>query len=321
MRLLITGGTGSLGHALVRSFLKETDWRLVVFSRDELKQAKMYETFNGSPRVDYRLGDVRDKARLNLALYGIDAVVHAAALKRVDAVAGDPIEVFHTNVLGTMNVLQAALINHVPKVLLISSDKACYATNAYGSSKFAAESLAVSYNQYAYPQGCAASVLRYGNVLGSRGSVVHAWRKQDPIQITAMGMTRFIVNMPLAVGLVMAALGDMVGGEIFVPRLKAARLEDLAEAINPTAERRFVGLRPGGEKMHETLLTAEEATRSRDIGPYMTLVAPHQHSWVDVPAWTEFPTTKDGERRSDTADKLSVDELRLLLQGVPEEGV
>lgn len=320
MRLLITGGTGSLGHALVRSFLKDTDWRLVVFSRDELKQAQMREQFP-DPRLDFRLGDVRDRDRLKRAFHGVDAIVHAAALKRVDAVAGDPVEVFKTNVYGTLNVLDAALTARVPRTLLISSDKACYATNAYGSSKFAAESLAVSYNQYAYPQGCVASVLRYGNVLGSRGSVVHAWRKQDPIQITAMGMTRFIVPMPVAVGLVMASLGDMTGGEVFVPRVASARLEDLAEAINPTAERQYVGLRPGGEKMHETLLTAEEATRSRDIGPYMTLIEPHQHPWVGVPEWAEFPRTSDGERRSDTAEKLSVSDLRLLLQDVPEEGV
>jgi UDP-N-acetylglucosamine 4,6-dehydratase len=320
VRVLITGGTGSLGHALVKAFLQETDWRLVVFSRDELKQAHMRERFS-DPRLDFRLGDVRDLARLNLALYGVDAVVHAAALKRVDAVAGDPVEVFKTNVYGTFNVLQAALTNRVTRTLVISSDKACYATNAYGSSKFAAESLAVAFNQYAIPQGCRASVLRYGNVLGSRGSVVHAWRGQDPIKITAPGMTRFIIPMPLAVGLVLAGLEDMCGGEVFVPRIASARLEDLAMAVNPEAQQVFVGLRPGGEKMHETLLTAEEATRSRDIGPYMTLIAPHQHPWTERPEWEEFPMTKDGERRSDTAPKLTVDDLRLLLQGVPDAGV
>lgn len=320
MRLLITGGTGSLGHALVKAFLAETDWQLVVFSRDELKQAHMRERFP-DPRLDFRLGDVRDERRLKVALWGVDAVVHAAALKRVDAVAGDPVEVFHTNVKGTFNVLQAALANHIPRTLLISSDKACHATNAYGSSKFAAECLAVAFNTYGYPQGCRASVLRYGNVLGSRGSVVHLWRRQDPIQITAAGMTRFIVTMPLAVGLVMAALEDMCGGEIFVPRLKAARLEDLAEAVAPGVERQFVGLRPGGEKMHETLLTGEEATRSRDLGPYMTCVTPHQHPWTNHPEWAEFPSVQDGERRSDIVERLSVEELRMALEGVPEGGV
>src|SRR5574342_127185 len=213
MRLLITGGTGSLGHALVRYFLKETDWRLVVFSRDELKQATMHALID-DPRVDFRLGDVRDLGRLKLAFHGIDAVIHAAALKRVDAVAGDPIEVYKTNVLGTFNVLQAALSTGVPKTLVISSDKACQPINAYGASKFAAESLTVSFNQYGYPQGCRASVVRYGNVLGSRGSVIHAWRQQDPIRLTHHDMTRFIITMPQAVSLVHTILSDMEGGEV-----------------------------------------------------------------------------------------------------------
>jgi UDP-N-acetylglucosamine 4,6-dehydratase len=134
-------------------------------------------------------------------------------------------------------------------------------------------------------------------------------------------MTRFIVPMPLAVGYVLAAIEDMCGGEIFVPRLKAARLEDLAEAINPQAERRFVGLRPGGEKMHETLLTQEESTRAYDISPSVSLVAPHQTPWVERPEWAEFPLVRDGERRSDTVDLLSVEELRELLRSVPGEGV
>ena len=329
MRVLITGGTGSLGHALVKAFLQETDWRLVVFSRDELKQAHMRERFT-DPRLDFRLGDVRDLARLNLALYGVDAVVHAAALKRVDAVAGDPVEVFKTNVYGTFNVLQAALTNKVVRTLVISSDKACYATNAYGASKFAAESLTVSFNQYAYPQGCRASVLRYGNVLGSRGSVVHIWRRQlaegqKSFTLTHRDMTRFIIPMPVAAGLVLAAVEDMCGGEVFVPRIPAATMRDLLSAVvreTPDwAGVNYTGLRPGGEKMHETLLTGEESTRSYDIGPSMTLIAPHQHPWNERPEWEEFPLTRDGERRSDTAPKLSVEELRELLKSVPEEGV
>lgn len=320
MRILVTGGTGSLGHALVRYFLRETDDRLVVFSRDELKQSKMRELIP-DPRVDFRLGDVRDQARLKMAFYGVGAVIHAAALKRVDAVAGDPVEVFKTNVLGTWNVLQAALDANVPRVLVISSDKACHATNVYGASKFAAEGLTVSFNTYGWPQGTTASVVRYGNVLGSRGSVVHLWRKQDPLQVTAAGMTRFVITLGQAAGLVHAALDAMDGGEIFVPRLPAALMTDLAEAVNPGAARVFTGLRPGGEKLHETLLTEEEADRSRDLGDNVSIVTPHLTPWTETPYWLDEPRTTDGERRSDTAKKLSVEQLRELLKTVPEEGI
>lgn len=345
MRVLITGATGSLGHALVRYFLQETDWRLIVFSRDEKKQADMAALINDS-RVDYRLGDVRDPGRLRLAFSGVDTVIHAAALKRVDAVASDPVEVFKTNVLGTWNVLEAALAQQVAKVLVISSDKACHAINAYGSSKFAAESLTVSFNTYGWPQGTEASVLRYGNVLGSRGSVVHVWRDQilrgKPATLTNEHSTRFIITMPQAVGLVHAALDAMNGGEVFVPRLPAATMVDLLSAVwqgmKPAlmTDRgrefeanggeigvglKITGSRPGGEKLHETLLTEEESMRSRDLGDYVTIVTPHLTPWTEAPSWLEEPRTLDGERRSDTAKRLSVAQLTELLKTVPDEGV
>ena len=322
MRLLITGGTGSLGHALVHHFLKATDWRLVVLSRDELKQAHMREAIPDA-RLDFRLGDVRDQARLNLAFYGCDAIVHAAALKRVDAVAGEPVEVFKTNVLGTWNVLQAALTNHVPKVLLISSDKACYPINAYGASKFAAESLTVSFNTYGHPQGTRASAVRYGNVLGSRGSVIHVWRNQlargKTLTVTHPDMTRFIITMTQAVALVHACLDSMEGGEVFVPRLPAAKLMDIAQAMaaGPVS---VTGLRPGGEKLYETMLTEEESHRSVDVG-FISLIKPHLHPWIERPTWEDEPRTLDGERRSDTARMLTVEKLREMISQVPEEGV
>jgi UDP-N-acetylglucosamine 4,6-dehydratase len=320
VRVLITGATGSLGHALVRYALNETDWHLIVFSRDEKKQADMHALFNDA-RAEFRLGDVRDQARLKLAFYGCDVVIHAAALKRVDAVAGEPVEVFKTNVLGTWNVLQAALSARVPKVLVISSDKACHPINAYGASKFAAEALTVSFNQYGYPQGTKASAVRYGNVLGSRGSVVHHWLGGGS-DLTHPDMTRFIITMPQAVGLVHAALDAMEGGEVFVPRLPAARMIDLYQACAGTeASYRYVGLRPGGEKMHETLLTEEEAQRSRDLGDYVSIIEPHLTPWTKTPHWAEESRTLDGERRSDTARKLSVEQLREMVKTVPEEGV
>ena len=320
MRLLVTGGTGSLGHALVRYALEYTDWRIVVLSRDELKQARMHETFPNE-RVDFRLGDVRDATRLKLAFHGIGMVVHAAALKRVDAVAGDPAEVFQTNIFGTRNVLEAAISCGVPKVLTISSDKAAYPTNAYGVSKLAAEHLTVSYNTYGAPRGTLSSVVRYGNVLGSRGSVVHAWRNQDPIRMTDPRMTRFIITMPQAVGLVHACLDAMEGGETFVPRLPAACLLDLAQVVNPDAHRVVVGVRPGGEKLHETLLTGEEAERSVDLGEYITCVRPHLYPWRISVLHESEPRTLDGERTSEGARRLSIEELRGMLKTVPVEGV
>lgn len=320
MRLLITGGTGSLGHALTRYVLEHTDWRVVVLSRDELKQARMRETIP-DPRLDFRLGDVRDVGRLKLAFHGVDMVVHAAALKRVDAVAGEPAEVFHTNIFGTRNVLEAAIGCRVGRVLLVSTDKACYPTNAYGVSKLAAEHLTVSYNTYGVPQGTRSAVVRYGNVVGSRGSVVHVWRGQDTLTLTDPRMTRFLITMPDATRLVRACLDAMQGGETFVPRLPAARVLHLAEAVKPEAPRVVTGVRPGGEKLHETLLTEEEAGRSVDLGPYLTCVRPHLSPWRKDPLYETEPRTRDGERTSDKAPQLSVEQLREMLATVPEEGV
>jgi UDP-N-acetylglucosamine 4,6-dehydratase len=320
MRLLITGGTGSLGHALTRHVLATTDWRVIVLSRDELKQAQMRAAIP-DPRLDFFLGDVRDQDRLQLAFAPVDAVVHAAALKRVDSVARDPDEVFQTNVLGTRNVLRAAHLAGVHRVLLISSDKACYATNAYGVSKAQAEWMTVAYNVYGAPSGTLSSVLRYGNVLGSRGSVVHVWRTQPPpLTITDPLATRFIITMPEAVRLVVDALLDMQGGEIFVPHLPATCLLDLAEAVRPGTEWVQSGLRPGGEKRHETLLTAEEAERAVDVGR-VSIVPPFFHPWTEKPAWANEPAVEPGARTSDAARRLGVDALRALLETVPTEGV
>jgi UDP-N-acetylglucosamine 4,6-dehydratase/5-epimerase len=314
VRVLITGGTGSLGRALAQQW-----WglhRVIVFSRDEFKQARMAQVV---PGVDFFLGDVRDVERLKLAFHGCDVVIHAAALKRVDAVAGDPFEVVKTNVLGTWNVLQAALYAGVPKVLFISSDKAVQPTNAYGASKFSGEQLVTAFNTFGVPQGVRASVLRYGNVLGSRGSVVHVWRGQgNTLTLTAPGMTRFIITMPQAVAAVEQALELMEGGEVFVPHLPAARMEDLAEAVKPGCEKPYVGLRPGGEKLHEVLMTREESERAVD-GALM-VIRPYLHSWRKEWPQDESPAPV-GELVSSGAQMLTVKELEKLLRWVPKEDV
>lgn len=307
MRVLITGGTGSLGHALVERWQHQRGLELVILSRDEFKQAQMSLKY---PQVRFFLGDVRDVERLKLAFHGVDAVVHAAALKRVDAVAGDPMEVFKTNVLGTWNVLHAALHCRVPKVLLVSTDKACEPINAYGASKFTAEQLTVAFNTFGVPQGTKASVVRYGNVVGSRGSVVQVWRDQEPpLRLTEEGMTRFLITLPEAVDLVATVLNDMEGGEIVVPKLAACSLEVLAEAVRPGVPYVYMGRRPGGEKPHEVLMTEEEATRAVDCGDVYE-IRPHSNSWRGPWPLGEVPK---GGLRSDTAVQLTPEEVRAKL--------
>jgi UDP-N-acetylglucosamine 4,6-dehydratase len=312
MRALITGGTGSLGNALVKSWLKRGDVeRLVVFSRDELKQAQMREKFP-DPRLDFRLGDVRDSTRLKLAFHGIDTVIHAAALKRVDATAGDPLELCKTNIFGTGNVLQAALSAKVARVLLISSDKACQPANVYGGSKFMAEQLTTQFNVYGAPQGTISASVRYGNVLYSRGSVLNVWKEQATLTLTDPCMTRFLITMGQAIQLIEDALEHMEGGEIFVPTLPACNLEVLAAAAHPwVCGRLITGLRPGGEKLHETLLSVDEAAHSVDSG--CSVILPHISPWRTSSKWEHEPKCAPFARSSDTALQLNVNEVRELL--------
>lgn len=263
-------------------YLKNTDHRLIVLSRDELKQAVMREEFPDE-RLEFFLGDVRELARLELAFEAqVDVVVHAAALKRIDSTCHDPDEVFKTNVLGSRNVLRAAR-GRVAKCLLISTDKACYPTNAYGLSKAMSEHLFTSFNVYGKPKGTCSAAVRYGNVLFSRGSVVPVWRSQvssgQPLTLTDPAMSRFVITFPQAIQMIETSLMTMTGGEIFVPRLTSVRMEDLAIAIaGPTYPRLVVGLRPGGEKMHETLMTDEEMKRAKEYGPdpYFAIIQPDE---------------------------------------------
>jgi UDP-N-acetylglucosamine 4,6-dehydratase len=248
--------------------------------------------------------------------------VHAGALKRVDSVCHDPDEVLKTNVLGSRNVLHAAR-GQVPRVILISSDKACYATNAYGVSKALAEHLFTAFNVYSVPQGTRSSVVRWGNVLGSRGSVIPLWRAQlaagVPLTLTAPSMTRFLIDFPRAIQMIETALADMQGGEIFVPRLKGARMLDLLRAVAPEGTMSHVtGLRPGGEKFDETLMTDEEHARA-------VLLPDHAVIYPDLMPWTTTKPPHGGlteadwrlaDWRSDTAPRLGVEELRALVADI-----
>jgi UDP-N-acetylglucosamine 4,6-dehydratase len=304
--ILVTGATGTFGRAFIRRVLQDRLWdRVVAYSRDEVKQAALFDEFGvDGPRLF--LGDVRDGVRLGLAMRGIDTVVHAAALKRVDVGAYSPSELIATNVIGTMNVVNAAIAAGVRRVVVISSDKACAATNMYGATKFCGETYAVQSNAYGYPSGTLVAAVRYGNILGSRGSVVHTWRRQvergEPLTVTSRAMTRFVMTIEAACDLVLFAVEHMRGGEVFVPVLPSAKVVDLAYAVAgmrgyPLVD---VAVRPGGEKLAESLLNEEEPSRTVRLGPHYA-ISPSHHEWTSEP-WPGDPVPPSLSYRSDTND-------------------
>ena len=277
MNVLITGGAGSLGQALARRLLDIGAARVVVFSRDEYKHAVMREAMP-DPRLRFFLGDVRDKDRLVLALRGIETVIHAAALKRIDALEYDPREAERTNVWGAMNVIEAAVTtSSVRKVLLISTDKACAPSSVYGASKLFAERLFAAANSYSGAGGPIFAAVRYGNVAGSRGSVIPTWRamvKADRTPVlTDPRMSRFWVRMPQAVDLVMLALDRMRGGEVYIPKLWSFWVADLWHAMCGSGEPHVMGRRPG-EKLHESLISAHESPDAYDLGDVYCICRP-----------------------------------------------
>ena len=323
----MTGGTGSLGRALLRRIAAEGKPKIgVMFSRDELKQAQAYESLGAPDNVRPCLGDVRDLERLRVALRGADVVIHAAALKRVDAVAMHADETVKTNILGTMNVCQAAMDCGVGRVLVISSDKAVLPTNSYGASKQMAEWVATGLNTYSVPRGTRIAAIRYGNVLGSRGSVVHIWRRAmeagHPLKLTHPNATRFVITMDQALDCIGEALEVMQGGEIFVPRLPWCYVADIGIAMGaPAGGFEVVGLRAGGEKIHEQLLSDEERTRcSETTRSYVVL--PHartwgwEREWVPAASMTIPEYVSGGQRIPRTTDQL----LAPILARIPEEG-
>lgn len=267
--ILITGGTGSFGRQCVKTLLdRTTARRVIVFSRDELKQSQMQSALAGySGRLRFFLGDVRDLARLQRAFHGVDIVIHAAALKQVPLLESNPWDAVQTNVLGTQNVINAAIDQEVKKVLLISTDKAANPANLYGATKLCAEKLLIQGNEYAAGR-TKFSAVRYGNVLGSRGSLLKLiadQRKTGTVQLTHPDMTRFWITLPQGVSLVLHAIERMKGREIFIPKIPSMRVKDLLGSLAPDCEMKIIGIRPG-EKLHEVLITPEEARRTRDIG-------------------------------------------------------
>ena len=264
--VLITGGTGSLGKSLIDYLLSSTNVRrIAVFSRDELKQLDLRITYKNDPRLRWFLGDIRDLERLKRAFHGVDYVIHAAALKQVDTGEYNPMEFIKTNVLGSQNVIDASIDAGVKRVVALSTDKASSPINLYGATKLTADKLFVAANNYSYTYGTTFSVVRYGNVMGSRGSVIPFFKnlaaQGKPLPITDLRMTRFWISIEDAVKFVIESLEMMNGGELYVPRIPSMKLVDLAQAVSPHSQLVEIGMRPG-EKLHEEMISADDSRRT-----------------------------------------------------------
>jgi UDP-N-acetylglucosamine 4,6-dehydratase/5-epimerase len=281
--ILITGGSGSLGKALVHRLLDNTDVRrIAIYSRDELKQFHMRTEFKDDSRLRWFIGDIRDKDRLVRAMHGVDYVVHAAALKQVDTGEYNPMEFIKTNVLGSQNVIEASIDAGVSKVVALSTDKASSPINLYGATKLTADKLFVAANNYSQSYGTSYCVVRYGNVMGSRGSVIPFFQnlalEGKPLPITDLRMTRFWISIDDAVKFVLDSFEIMQGGELYVPRIPSMKIVDLASAISPNSDFVEIGIRPG-EKLHEEMISAEDSRRTIRISENRFLVLPVVAEW------------------------------------------
>ena len=318
--ILITGGTGSFGRKFVEIALtRYQPKRLIVFSRDELKQHDMGLQFN-DPRLDFFLGDVREVGRLSRAFRAeVDVVIHAAALKQVPACEYNPFEAVKTNVLGAKNVVDAAIDCSVPKVIALSTDKAVNPINLYGATKLCAEKLLVQGNSYAGGEGSRFSCVRYGNVLGSRGSVLPiflAQRGRGTITLTDPRMTRFWITLEEAVEFVIRCTEVMEGGEVFVPRIPSMTVSDMARALAPNCLIKVTGIRPG-EKLNETLVSCDEARRTLAL-PEMFVIKPEHHPWGPLD-WEGDSMPEGSDFASDSNDRWLKPEDLLRLVGEDEE--
>lgn len=313
--ILVTGGTGSFGNTFVPMTLARFNPRkLIVYSRDEMKQWDMARKFEGDERVRFFIGDVRDRERLYRALDGVDYVVHAAATKIVPTAEYNPFECVKTNVLGAMNLIDACIDKGVKRVVALSTDKASSPVNLYGATKLASDKLFVAGNSYSGAERCKFSVVRYGNVMGSRGSVIPFFlniRDRGAVPITDPRMTRFMITLEQGVELVWHAFADMEGGEIYVKKIPSMNIKEIAEAVAPGARHDIVGIRPG-EKLHEQMISAEDAHYTYEYPEHFKIL-PSIHSWH-----TDFKRIKDGRRvpegftyASDSnSEWMSVEQLR-----------
>ena len=327
--ILVTGGTGSFGQKFIETALSQLKpKRLVVFSRDELKQYEMAQRLPESkyPALRYFIGDVRDRARVVRALAGVDVVIHAAAMKHITAAEYNPTECIATNILGAQNVIDAAIENDVERVIALSTDKAANPINLYGATKLCSDKLFIAANNLAGRHRTRFAVVRYGNVMGSRGSVIPYFKKlardgAKALPITHPDMTRFVITLEQGVDFVLTCLGSMLGGEVFVPKLPSMRVIDLVPLILPKGGQEIVGIR-AGEKLHEVMIPGEEARNCVDMGDHYILQPGHH--WWNVSAFLErvreqgHPITDSFEYASNTNDRwVSKDELRALVESLP----
>lgn len=317
--VLITGGTGSFGRFFVRVLLRSSAVKkVIVFSRDELKQFEMQQELGNEPRIRFFIGDVRDRDRLYRAFEKVDYVVHAAALKQVPAAEYNPLEAIKTNVIGAQNVIDAAIDRGVSRVVALSTDKAAAPINLYGATKLCSDKLFVAANNFRGDHDIRFSVVRYGNVMGSRGSVIPFFlerRRTGVLPVTDERMTRFSIPLREGVDLVLQTLGQMWGGEIFVPRIPSYRVTDVAAAVGPECKQTVVGIRPG-EKLHEEMITETDGLSCLKFSDYFTILPA-------VPLWDadEYCRAFQGARAaagfSYSSDKntewLSIEQIRRLI--------
>lgn len=309
--VLVTGGTGSFGKQFVRTVLDRCrPRRLIIFSRDELKQYEMEQDLRDHPNsacLRFFIGDVRDKGRLKLALREVDYVIHAAALKHVPIAEYNPFECVNTNVLGAENLMRACLENRVKRLVALSTDKAANPINLYGATKLASDKIFVAGNNVSGSTGVRFSVVRYGNVIGSRGSVFPFFRKlidegADHLPITDPRMTRFWITLQKGVDFVLSSLQHMQGGEIFVPKIPSMKITDLATSMAPNLEQRVIGIRPG-EKLHEVMVPADLSRSTVELGDRYVIL-PSFQAWSDGPDYSKVskPVEDDFEYSSDKND-------------------
>ena len=312
--VLITGGTGSFGRALTKRLINSKARRIAIFSRDELKQLEMKNEFHDD-RLRFFLGDIRDSSRLDIALHNVDYVVHAAALKQVDTGEYNPMEFVKTNIVGSQNVIDACIRNGVKKVVALSTDKASSPINLYGATKLTADKLFSAANNYSYGYGTQFSIVRYGNVMGSRGSVIPYFKQLvaegKTLPITDKRMTRFWITLDQAVEFVLESFEIMQGGELYVPRIPSMKIMDLAQAIKKDFKYEEIGIRPG-EKLHEEMISPDDSRRTVEL-PNRYVVSPIFAEWGFTPP--KGKAVEDGfNYRSDTNDLwLTIEELQKLI--------
>jgi UDP-N-acetylglucosamine 4,6-dehydratase/5-epimerase len=320
--ILVTGGTGSFGKKFIQTILENyKPHRLIVFSRDELKQYEMQQVFNQSC-MRYFIGDVRDEDRLSMAMNGVDYVVHSAALKHVPVCEYNPFEAVKTNILGGQNVVKAALKNKVKKVIALSTDKAVAPANLYGATKLAMEKVILAANAYSGTQDTIFSLVRYGNVVGSRGSVIPFFRKlneqgEKSFPITDERMTRFWITLEQGVQTVIKAFERSIGGEVFIPKIPSMKMIDLVKAFGDDKNYHIIGIRPG-EKLHESLISEDESRDTRDLGDLYAILPIYKNSNKILNAYDKYNKLDEGffYRSDNNEDWLSLEELKEIIQNI-----